>query len=102
MKTYDEFVDAFKPELNQILLKKEFPPHYSETDIAPFGGCMYETYGEEVQYVVKQNIRKIWTIVTGVDESMYLLNGFWQFDRMGYLITENEWSEGDDFNILID
>jgi len=54
--TTDEFYEKYNPVKNHL------------DDNASFDGCMFETYDEEVEYVkqmVKENHKKVWTIVDG-------------------------------------
>jgi len=81
--TEDNFDEVFKPQINHI------------DDNASFNGCMYETYGEEQDYVravAKENPKKVWTIIEG-DEGMYYVTGFHHVNRLGYLICEVEFEE---------
>lgn len=74
----DDFLDVFKPIQNPI-----------ESD-APFDGCMFETFGAELDYVTqyaKTNPDHVWTIFD-VDGRQIINNGVGYVNRMGYLITE--------------
>lgn len=67
-------------------------------DNASFDGNMFETYGEEVNFVIemaKQN--RVITIIEGDGESdddgeyspnMYYVSGYHMVNRIGYLISE--------------
>jgi hypothetical protein len=50
-------------------------------------GCLYETYGEELEFVKRQPARQIWTLVDGDDGALYLLSGFHLVNRIGYLVS---------------
>jgi hypothetical protein len=94
-KTYDEFLEKYELEYNQVLLKNK-PNDISPDDIAPFGGCMYETFGDEVQYVVKQPINTIWTIVENDEGNLEVIAGFWRINRFGYLISKKVWVDNNE------
>ena len=60
------------------------------------GGCLFETYGDELAFVQQQDPRTIWTLVDGDDGDQYLLSGFHFVNRIGYLISTipiPEWTE---------
>ena len=62
-------------------------------------GCMFETYGEELEFVMKQNPNNIWTIIDG-DDDLYIVTGYHIVNRLGYLITEEPFiSEDEEYKI---
>ena len=77
---YEEFVEKYKPIENHLMLGNGYDD------------CMYETYGEEIQYVVDMaNSDKkqcVWTIIDADNENTYIIPGYSLLDRLGYLITE--------------
>jgi hypothetical protein len=62
-------------------------------DMCSFGGCMYETFGEELEYVKAQPNKRIWTIVDTDGDDLIVIAGFHFVNRLGYLITDEEWSD---------
>jgi hypothetical protein len=96
-KTDTEFYDKYTTEYNQVLLKelqaKEDTGGLLPEDMCSFGGCMYETFGEELEYVRKQPTNRIWTIVDTDGDDLIILAGFHIVNRLGYLITDEEWSD---------
>lgn len=82
--TEDNFDEIFKPQQNHL------------DDNAGFNGCMYETYGEELDYVFQlaQTTKRVWTIIEGDDETMFYAAGFHHINRLGFLVTEKEWETG--------
>jgi len=62
---------------------------------ASWGGAMFETFGEELDYVrmKAQKGNNVWTIIEGDDDSMFIVNGVHFVNRIGYLITREEWTE---------
>jgi len=68
---------------------------------ASFGGCMFESYGKEVEHVLEQSKDKVWTWVDG-DKGTYLVQGFRSVNRIGYLITEEAYLDGDTQEYLVD
>jgi hypothetical protein len=79
--TENEFYENFTPVENHL------------DNNASWDNCMFETYGEEVDYVREQDNNNIWTIVEGDNDTMFIESGFHIVNRMGYLITEEKWDE---------
>jgi hypothetical protein len=50
-------------------------------------GCLFETYGEELDFVRRQDPRTIWTFVDGDDGNQYVISGYHLVNRIGYLIS---------------
>ena len=94
--TDTEFYAKYNPEYNQVLLRelqsKEDTGSTLPEDICSFGGCMYETYGEELEYVKAQPNKRRWTIIDEGDE-LFFIAGYHFVNRLGYLITDEEWSD---------
>ena len=72
--TDDEFVERFKPVENHL------------DDNASFDGCMFETYGEELAFVRRQDPDLIWTLVDS-DDGLAIIEGYHLVNRIGYLIA---------------
>lgn len=70
-------------------------------DNASWDGVMFETFGEELEYVrmKAQSGNNVWTIVEGDDDTMYVSNGMRLVNRIGYLITREEWEGETDVEI---
>jgi hypothetical protein len=49
---------------------------------------MFETYGEEVEFVKAQDENRIWMLGDGDDGGMYIWNGWGFVNRIGYFVTE--------------
>lgn len=79
--TEEEF-EKYMPQINHIV----------GAERAAFSGRMYETFGEELQYVRSMasnpaTCNRVWTIIDG-DDSLIYSAGFHLINRLGYLITE--------------
>ena len=59
---------------------------------ALWDGCMFETYGEEVEFVCKANPKTIWTWIDGEGGDL-VVAGYHYVNRIGYLISEVEWTD---------
>lgn len=87
--TEDQFYEKYNPKLNHF---------FNDEDATSFGGCMYETYGKEVEHVLSvarnpETANTVWTIIDGDDESLWIVAGYHLVNRMGYLITEEPWQD---------
>jgi hypothetical protein len=72
----DEWAATYKPIKNHI-----------DTN-ASFDGEMFETYGDEVEFVKAQDEDRIWMYGDGDDGGSYIWNGWHFVNRIGYFITE--------------
>ena len=81
--TEDEFYEQFNTVEN----------HLDEN--ASFSSCMFETYDKELDYVfeLSKKENRVWTIIEGDSGKMYYASGFHRVNRIGFLITEEEWKE---------
>jgi hypothetical protein len=57
-------------------------------------GCLFETYGEELAFVRRQDPRTVWTLIDGDDGDQYVLSGFHLVNRIGYLVSTVPIPEG--------
>lgn len=74
--TEDEWFDTYKPIKN----------HIDKT--ASVDGCMFETYGDELEFIKNQKELFIWTYGDGDDGGTYIWNGYHVVNRIGYFLTE--------------
>jgi len=82
--TWEEFEEQFKP------IKNSFTK-YSES-------FMFETYGEELEFVQKQNPNNIWT-ESQIDYGFVTSEGYHFVNRMGYYITEVPWEDNVSYEV---
>lgn len=93
-----EFEAKYHPEFNKVVAATK-PPAIRLEDMCAYGGCMYETYGEEYQRVldmVKENPKRVWTVMDGEKSSLVVCAGWHYVNRLGYLITEEEWQDAEE------
>lgn len=84
---WHEFIEKFQPMQNQV------------NDNAPFDGTMYETFGEELEYIKNYQLPEcIWTILD-CDGALIVSNGFHFVNRFGYIITQVPAESGLDYTI---
>jgi len=100
--TDDDFFSKYTCEYNRVMQSKlaeqEDNGRTTIEDMAPYNGCMYETYDEEYQRVkemVAQNPKRVWTIIN-CDGWEGIVAGWHWVNRMGYLITEQEWESDEE------
>jgi len=75
--SYERWVEVYKP----------IPNHYVSD--APYNGCMFETYGEELDYASLDSVQKsVWTLVEN-DGKIEIVYGFQKVNRIGYFVTAN-------------
>jgi hypothetical protein len=77
--------DKFKP------IKNHFRKDPDET--------LFETYGEEVEFVQKADNKYIWTWIQG-DMSDLVVAGYHYVNRLGYYISSVPWDNEDDYLLL--
>ena len=69
-----------------------------------WGGCLFETYGDDLAYVIsvaKSEPERVVTILDSEDDDMVVATGYHIVNRQGYLITQlpqEEWHCVIDFN----
>lgn len=83
--TFEEWMEEYNPIEN----------HFNEEEGA-YDNKMFETYGEELDYILNYPEKnKIWTLTGGDNESEYILPGYSIVNRQGYFITEKPWEYED-------
>lgn len=90
----DTFEDIFKPQINHFERAKA-KPSIKDEDLCGFSGCLYETYGEDIDYVfnLAKTTKRIWTIVEGENDTLFYRTGFRIVNRLGFLVCEKEYRE---------
>ena len=73
---YDVWLETYRPILNSIDAN------------ASFDGMMFETYGDEVEFVKSQSPDKIWMYGDGDDGGSFIWSGWGFVNRIGYFVTE--------------
>ena len=71
--------------------EEQFVPIHNHIDTnASWGGLMFETYGEEFDFVRTQPRNHVWTWVDG-DGGTYIISGLELINRIGYFVTKHPW-----------
>ena len=79
--TMEEWEATYKPIYNHIDNNASFQDETGQ-------GIMFETYGDEVEFVKSQSPANIWMYGEGDDGGTYIWNGWGFVNRLGYFITE--------------
>ena len=69
--------------------EKKFQPVIRED-----GGCLFETYGTDLQRIINTDPHHVWTLLD-CDGKLYLVNGYHIVNRLNYVITSQPWGEGE-------
>lgn len=85
---WEEFVHKYYPVKNHI------------DDHASYNNCMFETFGEELAYIVslsnnEESKKFVWTIIDSENEETWIIPGYHYVNRYGYLVTEKPWESED-------
>ena len=78
--TEDEFDSQFPLVVNHLNSNASWG--FDDT-----GGCLFETYGPELQFVLKQDSSHIWTLIDGDDGDLYVVSGYHLVNRIDYLVS---------------
>ena len=102
----DPNMNPDSPDYNKVILSVEewehhFKPLVNHLDEnASFndgnGGLMFETYGEEYDYVAAIGHKepdRIWTYIDDEEGNTCIVNGWAFVNRIGYFITEKPYSD---------
>lgn len=79
--TMEEWESTYKPIYNHIDENASFQDDTGR-------GIMFETFGDEVEFVKSQDPACIWTYGDGDDGGSYIWNGWHFVNRLGYFITK--------------
>lgn len=77
--TYDDFLEKYHPIKNHL------------DKNAGYDGCMFETFGKELEFVLKTQMhspRQIWTIINRDNNDMWIIPGYHYVNRLGFIITK--------------
>jgi hypothetical protein len=87
-KNFEAWSEQYKPKCNHITASRGL-----------YGGRMFETFGGELEFVRRQPVANVWTLVNWERED-FLIPGFHVANRLGYFVTETPF-EGDEFSECI-
>ena len=84
--TWEQFENEFKPIKNHLV---------NDPD-----STMFETYGDELEFVRAQNPYTIWTYADG-DYCSYVSSGYHLINRIGYYITEVPFEPDTEYELIV-
>jgi hypothetical protein len=90
---FDEWCETYKPIVNHIDNNASFDNGE--------GGIMFETYGEEVEFVKAQDENRIWMYGDGDDGGSYIWSGWGFVNRLGYFITDKPFANDVDIQVRV-
>ena len=91
--TEDEWFEQFKPIPNHIDNNASFNDDEH--------GYMFETYGEELEFVKAQEPNRIWTYFDGDDGGTYISDGYHVVNRIGYFVTALPYDDKQYYQVTI-
>jgi len=80
---------------------KYMPINNPLNENASWDGALFETYGDELEFVQEQDEHNVWTFVDS-DLGTSLLSGYYVVNRIGYLVTKNRWEEYCEIGVSFD
>jgi hypothetical protein len=83
MLNFEDWEYRYKPVKNHLDDNASFQDEHGN-------GIMFETFGDELQYVLgvaSKEPDRVWTYVDG-DDGTYVTNGYHLVNRIGYFITD--------------
>lgn len=86
MTTKDIFLAENQFTAQYPLIRNPFDPDAGWGTGEPNEGCLFETYGEEFEFVRKQDPNTVWTWMDG-EEGQLVLSGLHLVNRIGYLVS---------------
>jgi hypothetical protein len=86
---YEKWWDEYRPIKNHIASN------------ASFDGCLFETYGGELEFVCVRNPKQVWTFLD-CDGRIRICEGLHYVNRLGYFVTEVEAPANRTFSINAD
>lgn len=67
-------------------------------------GTMFETYGDELEFVLGCNPACVWTYCDNEEGTPVVVSGLYSFQMgvIGYFVTQVPVADGDDYQIILD
>lgn len=72
--------------------EKEFRPINNPFGERGWDGKMFETYNPDLEFVLKQNPKNVWTW-WDTEHGSEITAGYHLVNRVGYFVTEKPWDE---------
>lgn len=96
---FEEWLEKYQPVDNHLDNNASFQDENGN-------GIMFETFGDELQYVLSianNEPNQVWTYVDG-DDGTYVTNGYHLVNRIGYFITSVPYDDSKEpfLDVLVD
>lgn len=89
-RSYEQWVREYQP----IKVEELFPGVRGSS----FDGTMFETHGDQKDYVASEVEERIWTLIS-VDDELWIVSGWHFVNRMGYFVTKESFKS--DIQVLV-
>lgn len=89
----DELTQRYQPMPNVLNANASF--NFGE------GGCLYETFEQELEHIRAQLPKHVWTIIE-TDGVQAIVNGYHFVNRLGYILTAHQWLPGGDIYVELE
>jgi hypothetical protein len=64
-------------------------------------GQLFETYGDELEFIQNLPDQNVWTLADGDDGGIYISEGMHFVNRIGYYVTAKPWSKESSYSICV-
>jgi len=89
-----EWEAQFKPYTNHLDSNASFQNDNDE-------GIMFETYGDELEFVYSHANKFIWTYIDTEDGGTAIVDGYHLVNRIGYFLTRVAWEDSMGYEIAV-
>jgi hypothetical protein len=93
------FEKKYKPILNKYQSSAECPVYMFDTSDKEFK-LLKRLADKFAKTEGGKNGYHVWTMVDGERDKVIILNGWHLVNRLGYLITEERWQEGEEIEVI--
>ncbi|MCK5236184.1 MAG: hypothetical protein KAR06_04280 [Deltaproteobacteria bacterium] len=83
--TWEDFEKKYTPDTS---IKSDCLSDDNEGGLETFGADY-----EQVVAITKATPKRVWTVIDGEGDKLYVVAGWHWVDRVQYLITEEEWTD---------
>ena len=94
----DEWRKKYNPAANHL---NENASWFDEGEGDENGrGVLFETFGEEYEFVSNSDYHKVWTYIS-TEDGEAIINGIHFVNRIGYFVCEFPWLDGQEIEVDI-
>ena len=76
-----------------ILSEDDFDAEYNLKPHHVTDEYTYETFDNDLEYVLKQPENTVWTMLDNDEGEIYIAAGYRVVNRIGYILTEQPWDD---------